>query len=194
MEPPLSPPQTSSAPSAVEVAVRLREELREFQQWHQHQQRANASINNNGSDRKAASTASAALRAALRKAIMGTVVTPTTTAITPGTDCGGAGANVDGRSRNTDETITLLARMARFVVADKGGVPGGVGAGALTYGALGRGPVSVCFRQNSGLGLAFPTTNANKIRISVANAFPGSGNNLRLGRIWEWPQISPLIS
>ena len=48
------------------------------------------------------------------------------------------------KSRNTDKTITLLARMARFVVADKGGVPGGVGAGALTYGALGRGPVSVC--------------------------------------------------
>ena len=36
---------------------------------------------------------------------------------------------------------------ARFVVADKGGVPGGVGAGALTYGAPGRGPVSVCFRR-----------------------------------------------
>jgi hypothetical protein len=51
------------------------------------------------------------------------------------------------KSRNTDKTITLLARMARFVVADKGGVPGGVGAGALTYGALGRGSVSVCFRQ-----------------------------------------------
>jgi hypothetical protein len=51
------------------------------------------------------------------------------------------------KSRNTDETITLLARVARFVVADKGGVPGGMGAGALTYGALGRGPVSVCFRQ-----------------------------------------------
>ena len=51
------------------------------------------------------------------------------------------------KSRNTDETITLLARMARFVVAEKGGVPGGVGAGALTYGALGRGPVSVCFRS-----------------------------------------------
>ena len=51
------------------------------------------------------------------------------------------------KSRNTDETITLLARMARFVVADKGGVPGGVGAGALTYGTPGRGPVSVCFRQ-----------------------------------------------
>jgi hypothetical protein len=33
------------------------------------------------------------------------------------------------QSRNTDETITLLARMARFVVADKSGVPGGVGAG-----------------------------------------------------------------
>jgi hypothetical protein len=30
------------------------------------------------------------------------------------------------KSRNTDETITLLARMARFVVADKGGVPGGL--------------------------------------------------------------------
>jgi hypothetical protein len=34
------------------------------------------------------------------------------------------------KSRNTEETITLLARMARFVVADKGGVPGGVRAGA----------------------------------------------------------------
>ena len=34
------------------------------------------------------------------------------------------------KSRNTDQTITLLARMARFVVADKGGVPGGVGGGA----------------------------------------------------------------
>ena len=35
------------------------------------------------------------------------------------------------KSRNTDKTITLLARMARFVVADKGGVPGGVGCGRV---------------------------------------------------------------
>ena len=34
------------------------------------------------------------------------------------------------KSRNTDQTITLLARMARFVVADKGDRPGGVRAGA----------------------------------------------------------------
>jgi len=45
----------------------------------------------------------------------------------------------------------------------------------------------------SGLGLAFPTRNADKIRVSVAKAFPGPGNNLRLGRIWEWPRATPLV-
>src|SRR6516165_1778732 len=54
------------------------------------------------------------------------------------------------KSRNTDETITLLARMARFVVADKGGAPGGVGAGALTDAAPDRGRTASAFVRKSG--------------------------------------------
>ena len=51
------------------------------------------------------------------------------------------------RQGGADAHVSSTTRIHRCARRRSGGVPGGVGAGALTDGAPGRGPVSVCFEK-----------------------------------------------